>query len=231
MKNIIIGLLRHLLKSQIGTGIKNEVITKTANSGPYGHSKACSSLNAISGASSVYNAQTHSRKKKKNHVVATIIKSLPIASKWSGFIYFCNPYIQTTKAINIATAETPECIAPIIKYGANIVECQPSTATRTAKSHETIECTDTNTGNTIADNNIPASICNFHCLGVPLKPRHKNPYIFLTKGDFTLSLNIAMSGNRHTNTNNVLAIRYVPTALGSQTKGDFMFGHIFLSKS
>ena len=28
----------------------------------------------------------------------------------------------------MATAETPECIAPMMKYGAKIVECQPLTA-------------------------------------------------------------------------------------------------------
>ena len=139
VQNIIAALLLNLLNIQIGTGITKDVITNTANNGPYGHSNACSSLKAISGLSNVYKAYTHSRKKKKNHVVATIINNRAMASKWSGLIYLYRPYSQTHKAISIATEDTPECIAPIMKYGAKIVECQPSTPISTAKSQETIE--------------------------------------------------------------------------------------------
>ena len=70
VKNIINALLLHLLNIHTGTGITNESITNNANSGPYGHSNACNSLKAISGEANVYRAYTHSRKKKKNHVVA-----------------------------------------------------------------------------------------------------------------------------------------------------------------
>ena len=146
-------------------------------------------------------------------------------------MYLSSLYNQTHKAINIATAETPECIAPIMKYGAKIVECQPSTAIKTAKSHDTIEWTDTKTGRTRAESKIPARVCKRHWRGVPRNPRQRPAYIFLTKEAFARSLSIAMSGRRHTKTNNVLAIRYVPTALGSQTNGDLIFGHIPLSKS
>ena len=46
-----------------------------------------------------------------------------------------------------------------------------------------------------------------------------------------LSLMIARSGNKHTNTNNALAVRYVITALGSHIKGERIFGHTPLAKS
>ena len=91
VQNIMTALLLNLLNIQIGTGITNDVMTNTANSGPYGHSNACNSLKAISGLSNVYKAYTHSKKKKKNHVVATIINNRAIASKWSGLMYLSKP--------------------------------------------------------------------------------------------------------------------------------------------
>ena len=36
-------------------------------------------------------------------------------------MYVLYPHAQTITTINVATADTPECIAPIIKYGAKIV--------------------------------------------------------------------------------------------------------------
>ena len=74
--------------------------------------------------------------------------------------------------MSIATADTPEWIAPMMKYGAKMVECQPSTPICTAKSHETMLCTETNTGSTSADSSMPATVCSFHWRGVPRQPRH-----------------------------------------------------------
>ena len=91
-------------------------------------------------------------------------------------------------------------------------------------------CTEANTGKTKADNNIPATVCSFHCLGVPLQPRDKTEYIFFLR-PLLLSRITAKSGTRQISTNNVLAIRYVITALGSQTKGDLTFGQTPLAKS
>ena len=84
VKNIHLMLRRTPLNSHIGTGMKNAVIRNSMNRKMYGIWKTWSSLSTISGPSRVYRANTHSRKKKKNHVVATMIRSLPIASKWSG---------------------------------------------------------------------------------------------------------------------------------------------------
>ena len=83
VKNINIGLRRTLLNNHIGTGMKNDVSRNTKNSHEYGlfSPNTCSSRSAISGGSSVYSANIHSIKKKKNQVTATTISSLPMASK------------------------------------------------------------------------------------------------------------------------------------------------------
>ena len=99
-----------------------------------------------------------------------------------------------------------------------MVECQPSTPIWVAKSHETMLCTDTKTGRTNADSSIPATAWSFHCLGVPLQPRHMTPYTLLTRPPVR-SLRTARSGSRATKTKSVLAVRYVITALGSPYEG------------
>ena len=104
-----------------------------------GYWKICISLNAISGASSPYNANNNSKKVNPNHAVATTVSNLAKASKCSGLIKSFHPHPHLIRAIIVTTAETPECTAPITKYGAKIVECHPSTAVVTAKSQETIE--------------------------------------------------------------------------------------------
>ena len=138
VKNIHFALRRTLLNSHIGTGMKNDVSRNSRNSHQYGPSNTCSSRSAKSGDSSVYSANIHSTTKKKNHVTATTMSSRPIASKWSGRMYSSIFHIHTISAIIIATADTPEWIAPMMKYGANIVECQPSTPIATAKSQDTM---------------------------------------------------------------------------------------------
>ena len=94
-----------------------------------------------------------------------------------------------------------------MKYGAKMVECHPSTPINTAKSHDTMEWTETNTGSTKADNKMPATAWSFHWRGVPLQPRHIVPYIFLTSGLTARSLTIARSGIRAINTKSELAIK------------------------
>ena len=97
-----------------------------------------------------------------------------MASKWSGRMYLSSFHIHTPSAMSMATAETPEWIAPMMKYGAKMVECQPSTPITTAKSHDTMEWTETNTGRTSADSSMPAIACSFHCRGVPRQPRQSH---------------------------------------------------------
>ena len=109
--------------------------------------------------------------------VATTISSLARASKCSGLMKSSHFQSHRIKAIIVTTAETPECTAPITKYGAKIVECHPSTAGVTAKSHDTIECTETKMGSIRADRRMPPTVCSFHCLGLPLHPRDSTVYI------------------------------------------------------
>ena len=118
-----------------------------------------------------------------------------------------------------------------MKYGANIVECQPSTPMATAKSHDTMLCTDTNTGSTSADSSIPAIACIRHCRGVPRQPRHSTEYIFGAYLPVALSRTTARSGMSATNTNSELPMRYVITALGSHTNGERTFMNIPREKS
>ena len=59
--------------------------------------------------------------------------------------------------ITVTTADTPECTAPMTKYGAKMVLCQPGTEV-TAKSQDTMECTETKIGRMIAESSRPATV-------------------------------------------------------------------------
>ena len=119
----------------------------------------------------------------------------------------------------------------MMKYGANMVECHPSTPMLTAKSHETILCTDTKTGRTRAERRIPASAWSFHCRGVPRHPMQRALYILGAHFPVALSLITARSGRSATKTNSELAVKYVITALGSHMNGERMLGQTPLAKS
>ena len=73
------------------------------------------------------------------------------------------------------TPATPECTAPMTKYGAKMVAFQPSTAICTAKSHDTMLCTETKTGRMSAESRKPAMICSFHWRVLPRQPMLMKP--------------------------------------------------------
>ena len=57
----------------------------------------------------------------------------------------CNLNIERNGISSVSTIPKPEKIAPATKYGGKIVVCQPGSCD-TAKSNDTIECTDSTSG-------------------------------------------------------------------------------------
>ena len=66
-------------------------------------------------------------------------------SRWLSVIRSCSPSHLRAGIISVSTMPKPEKMAPATKYGGKIVVCQPGSS-ETAKSNETIECTENTSG-------------------------------------------------------------------------------------
>ena len=78
--------------------------------------------------------------------------------------------------MSVRIMASPEKIAPATKYGAKIVLCQPGT-TATAKSHETMLCTDTTSAVMSPASTAYAARKWRHSSAVPVHPSASRPKI------------------------------------------------------
>ena len=71
---------------------------------------------------------------------------MDITSRWRIVTISSRPlYKETSGIISVITIAKPPNTAPATKYGGKIVVCQPGNCD-TAKSNDTIECTDNTSG-------------------------------------------------------------------------------------
>src|SRR6476469_3042575 len=144
--------------------------------------------------------------------------TLPMYSRWvwvmkSFMLYRCRSGIASN-----STIANPAYIAPATKYGGKNVVCQPGIC-ETAKSNDTVECTDSTSGV-----ESPARIryaISYRCQwrADPRQPHDNAAYKNLKTGCFALSRRVARSGIRPMYQNRAETVAYVETANTSHIRG------------